>query len=191
MKDPNFIPEALVKQIVSGDQVAFRSFYDRVYPTVYRFIHYFLFNKNDCEDVVSEVFYIIWKQRETLLSIRDIKAWLYIVSRNEVYSFLKQKEKSLHVSIDDIAVELYIDTTAIDGKLIEEDMLKVYNSAIAELPERCKLIFLMVREEHLKYREIAEILSISEGTVEQQMHIAIRKIVEIVKKHYPSLGLKG
>lgn len=67
-------------------------------------------------------------------------------------------------------------------------MLDVFNKAVAELPERCKLIFLMVREQHLKYKEIAEILSISEGTIEKQMNIATRKILSIVRKYYPFIG---
>ncbi|MDR3261662.1 MAG: sigma-70 region 4 domain-containing protein [Tannerella sp.] len=51
------------------------------------------------------------------------------------------------------------------------------------------LNLLMVREDCLKYREIVEILSITEGTVAQQMNHAIHKIVAIVKKQYPSLGI--
>lgn len=190
MKETDFISEVLIKHIVAGDREAFRLFYDIAYPIVYRFSRYFLSNKNDCEEVVSEVFYIIWKQRDHLLSIKDLKAWLYIVSRNEAYHYLKQKERYFNISIDDIPIELYVDIGTIDGKLIEDEMLKVYNTAVAELPERCKLIYLMVREERLKYKEIAHILSISEGTVEQQMNIAIRKIITVVKKHYPFLSFK-
>ncbi|MDR2913834.1 MAG: sigma-70 family RNA polymerase sigma factor, partial [Tannerella sp.] len=157
------------------------------YHIVYRFVHNFLPNKEDCEEVVSEVYYIIWKQRETLLDIENFKSWLYIVCRNEAFHYIKQKEKYDSLSIDDLHVNLLIDTSSVDGKLIEEEMLEIYNAAVAELPERCKLIFLMVREERLKYKEIAGILSISEGTIEQQMNIAIKKIVATVRKHYPNL----
>jgi len=191
MKGNNFISEILVKQVMSGNRLAFQTFYDVLYPIVYQFIHYFLPGKNDCEEVVSEVFYIVWKQRQSLLEIRDLKAWLYIVSRNEAYHYIKLKEKHTNISIDNLPIELHIDSSAIDGKLIDEEMLKVYNTAVGKLPERCKLIFLMVREERLKYKEIANILSISEGTVEQQMNIAIRKIVKTVQQFYPHLGPKN
>lgn len=190
MKETEFISETLLKHVLSGDRIAFRSFYEIVYPTVYRFTHYFLPNKEDCEDVVAEIFYILWKQRETLLSIDDLKAWLYIVSRNEAYHFLKQKEKYISLSIDHLPVELSVDTASIEGRLIEKEMLTIYNAAVADLPERCKLIYLMVRQERLRYKEIARILSITEGTVEQQINIALRKIVAEVKKHYPYLRFK-
>lgn len=190
MKETEFISEALLKHVLSGDRVAFRSFYEIIYPTVYRFTHYFVPNKEDCEDVVSEIFYILWKQREALLAIDDLKAWLYIVSRNEAYHFLKQKDKYISISIDHLPVELSVDTASIEGRLIEKEMLTIYNAAVAELPERCKLIYLMVREERLRYKEIARILSITEGTVEQQINIALRKIVTEVKKHYPHLRFR-
>lgn len=182
---PLIVSKFLIDKMSLGDRDAFRIFYDMVYPVVYHFIHYFLPTKNDCEEVVSEVFYIVWKQRKGLGAINDLKSWLFIVSRNEVYRYVKQKKQFSNISIDDLPVELSVDVSVVDNGLIENEMMDVYNKAVAELPERCKLIFLMVREQQLKYKEIAQILSISEGTIEKQMNIAIRKIVSIVRKYYP------
>lgn len=191
MRDSYFISDRLLERVAAGDRNAFRVFYDIVYPKVYQFVHYFLPNKADCEEVVSEVFYIFWERRQSLIDIRELKAWLYIVCRNEAFHYLKQKEKYTNILIDDMPVELLIDKKNIEGDIIEDEMLQVYNNAVTKLPERCKLIFLMIREEHLKYKEVAQILSITEGTVEQQMNIAIRKIVAIVEIHYPSLSMKN
>lgn len=190
MEDTCFISKSLLKEVVAGERDAFRSFYDLTYSMVYRFIHYFLPNRADCEEVVSDVFFIFWKERKSLMEIRDLKAWLYIISRNEAYRYLRQKEKNSNISIDDMQVELLIEKRDVEGEMIEEEMLETYNNAVSELPERCKLIFLMIREERLKHKEVARILSITEGTVEQQMNIAIRKIVSIVKKHYPFLTVQ-
>ena len=185
-----FISDSTIEDIATGSRDAFRLFYDVTYPHIYRFIHYLLPNREDCEEVVSEVFYIVWKQRKNLSSINDLKSWLYIVSRNEAFHYLKQKEKYRNISIDDMPVELQIDPTMQENSLIELEMFEVYNKAIKTLPERCKLIFLMVREESMKHKEIAKVLSITEGTVEQQMNIAIRKIIDIVKEYYPYLNYK-
>ena len=105
----SMIPEALLKRVAEGDHLAFRMFYDIIYPVVYQFVRCFLFDREDCKEVVSEVFYIIWKQREILLSLNNIKSWLFIVSRNEVFHFLKQKGKYSFISIDDMPIELQID----------------------------------------------------------------------------------
>jgi RNA polymerase sigma-70 factor (ECF subfamily) len=187
----NLIPETLLKKVTGGDHVAFGMFYEIVYPVVYQFVRCFLSGssaREDCREVVAEIFYIIWKQRETLSSLNNFKAWLFIVCRNEAFHFLKQKEKYRFVSIDDMPVELQIDAT--DAGLVDEEMLVIYRNAVNGLPERCKLIFLMAKEEHMKYREIAEILSITEGTVAQQMNSAIRKIADTVKRQYAESGCK-
>lgn len=185
--EKNFFSKSLLKKIAEGNRDTFKTFYNHTYPLVYRYVGYLLPQDEDCAEVVSEVFYILWKQRASLLTVKDIKAWLYTVCRNEAYRYLKQKEKYAGISIDDMPVELHLDTREVDSDLIEKEMFALYHEAVAGLPERCKLIFLMVREERLKHKEIAEILSITEGTVAQQMNLAIRKIVETVKKQYPSL----
>jgi RNA polymerase sigma-70 factor (ECF subfamily) len=182
METHNWIPKTLLKRVADGDHAAFRSFYDVAYPAVYQFARCFLTDGEDCKEVVSEVFYAIWKHRDTLTAIDNLKSWLFIVCRNEAYHYLRQKEKYSYVSIDDMPVELHIDTT--DAEFMDEEMLAIYHNAVKTLPERCKLIFLMVKEEQLKYKEIAVRLSIAEGTVAQQMNIAIRKITNIVRQQY-------
>ncbi len=180
-----FVSDEVIRKVAAGDRRAFRSFYDAVYPLAYRFIHYFLPNPADCEEVVSEVFFIFWKERRSLTDKNDLKAWIYTVCRNEAYHYIRQMERAVNVSIDDMPVELMVERSTVDGAMIEEEMLEIYNKAVRELPERCKLVFLMVREERLKHKEVAQILQIAEGTVEQQMNIAIRKIVDTVRRYYP------
>jgi len=176
------IPEKLFEKLANGDHTAFRQFYDIIYPSVYQYIRCFIHETEDVKDVVSEVFYIVWKKRELLPSVNNIKSWIFIVSRNEAYRFLKQKERYDFISIDEMPVELEINSA--DDAFIDEEMLAVYRDAVNVLPERCKLIFLLAKENNFKYREIAEILGITEGTVAQQMNNAIRKITEVVKRRY-------
>ncbi|MDR1500151.1 MAG: sigma-70 family RNA polymerase sigma factor [Tannerellaceae bacterium] len=183
------VTREILGRVAVGDHDAFRVLYDDLYAVAYRFVHYFLGNRSDCEDVTAGVFFIVWQHREGLPEIRDFKTWLYIVCRNEVYHFLRRKEKFPSVSIDDMAVGLHMTADA-DSGVIEDEMVRAYDDAIARLPERCKLIFLMVREERLKYKDIAAILSVTEGTVEQQMNIAIRRITAVVREYFPTLGVR-
>ncbi|MCD7915866.1 MAG: sigma-70 family RNA polymerase sigma factor [Tannerellaceae bacterium] len=67
--------------------------------------------------------------------------------------------------------------------------MAILKQAIHNLPEKCRIIFLMAREEGLKPKQIADILSIKESTVRVQMKIAIEKLVEEIKKHYPDITL--
>ena len=180
-----FILKTLLSHVAKGDYASFRELFDIQYATVNRFVGYFLPNKEDREEVVSEVFCILWKRREELIEIEDLNAWLFIISRNESFHYLKQKEhQRQNISIDELPIDLYIDTNEVDSDLLDAEMTEVYNKALSELPERCKLIFLLAREERMKNKEIAQALSITEGTVEQQMNIAIRKMLDAVSRYY-------
>jgi RNA polymerase sigma-70 factor (ECF subfamily) len=55
-------------------------------------------------------------------------------------------------------------------------MMNRVQKAINDLPPRCRLIFKLIKEDGLKYREVAELLNLSLKTVENQMTTAIRKI---------------
>ena len=155
-----FILKTLLSRVAKGDYASFRELFDIQYATVNRFVGYFLPNKEDREEVVSEVFCILWKRREELIDIEDLNAWLFIISRNESFHYLKQKEhQRQNISIDELPIDLYIDTNEVDSDLLDA-------------------------EERMKHKEIAQALSITEGTVEQQMNIAIRKMLDAVSRYY-------
>ena len=65
-----------------------------------------------------------------------------------------------------------------DELLLSKELNHSFELAVASLPERCRLIFRLVREEGLRYREIAIILNISQKTIEAQMTIATRRILQ-------------
>lgn len=64
------------------------------------------------------------------------------------------------------------------SRLVTAEMLNRVNQAIEQLPSRCKMIFRLVREDGLRYKEVAEILNISVNTIDVQMAIAVRRISE-------------
>lgn len=71
--------------------------------------------------------------------------------------------------------------------MTEHEMMQVYRFAVNKLPERCRNVFLMVREQKLSHKEVSEIMGITPGTIEVQMNIAIKKITTVVKAYYPKL----
>jgi RNA polymerase sigma-70 factor (ECF subfamily) len=60
--------------------------------------------------------------------------------------------------------------------MITEEMVRQIKKAVNDLPPRCKLIFKLVKEDGLKYREVAELLNLSVKTIEAQMAIALRRL---------------
>ena len=190
MKNNTLETDRIVQLVSDGNQRAFTDLFNLYYANLYRFVRYFL-AESDAEDVVSEVFVALWNNRGKLLLVNNFSSYIYTMARNEAYAHLRLQNKIQNVSLDDMPVSLSICEESAEGRIIEKEMIEVYNKAVAQLPERCKLIFLMVREEKLKYREIADILQITTGTIEQQMNQAIKRISATIEQAYPDFVTKG
>ncbi|HXB09434.1 MAG TPA: sigma-70 family RNA polymerase sigma factor, partial [Puia sp.] len=68
--------------------------------------------------------------------------------------------------------------------LINSETHRKIQIAVEALPPRCKMIFKLVREDGLKYREIAGILNISVNTIDAQMAIAVKKITTAIESEF-------
>lgn len=176
--------ESLLVRIAEDDSNAFRLFYDIFYIQVYKFTSYFIKAPNQREEIVSDVFFSIWQNRKNNCKIKDIKAYLYIVTKNKALSYLDAENKLLFSPIDYSSSDALSYNETPEDLIIDEELSNAVKSAIEMLPERCRLIFLMAREHGLKYKEIAEILSISEKTVNAQMVLAIKKMTVLLNRFF-------
>ena len=188
--------ENLLVSVSENDDYAFRVFYDLYYRSVFRFAYYFLRNREACGEVVSNVFVAVWKSRVALRRIENIDAYLYVVARNEANRYLKEsRTRRRCLSFEEIPISL-IDRNspphsedAPDSRLMEAEVAELVRRLINDLPERCRTVFLLNRQEGLSSREIAEALSLSESTVRVQIKIAVDRIVAGIRTHYPDLKL--
>lgn len=178
----------LLKMIADDNRLAFTMFYDLYYDQIFRFSYYFLKDTEACREVVTETFFSVWQSRLKLKDIENIETYLFVTVRNEATRYQTRKSKAYFVSLDDDSLQLTVkDTDSPDDQLLVEEMEKILNRVIDELPEKCRLIFLLARQEGLKSKEIAERLSINESTVRVQMKIAIEKIVAGLKPLFPDI----
>ncbi|MBC5645682.1 RNA polymerase sigma-70 factor [Parabacteroides sp. BX2] len=178
----------LLKMVADDNRLAFTLFYDLYYDQIFRFAYYFLKNTEACREVVTEVFFSIWQSRLKLKDIENIETYLFVTVRNETTRYQTRMSKSHFVSLDETSLRLTArEDESPEDKLLVEEMEKILNRVIDELPEKCRLIFLLARQEGLKPKEIAERLSIKESTVRVQMKIAVDKIVTNLKPYFPDI----
>ena len=198
VKDKNKELADLLVSVSENNDYAFRVFYDLYYRNVFRFAYYFLKNREACREVVSNVFVAVWKSRVSLRQIVNVEAYLYVVVRNEANRYLKRSQsRPRSLSLDDVpAVALdrrgdvsLQDGEASDSRLIDSEVEELLNRLVGDLPERCRMVFLLSRSEGLSVREIASMLSISESTVRVQIKTAVDRILEGLRRYYPDLKL--
>lgn len=188
--------ETLLVSVSENDEYAFRVFYDLYYKRIFRFTYYFLRNREASGEVVSNVFVAIWKSRVSLRRVANIDAYLYTVARNESRRYLRANRMQRRcLSLEEIPVALVDRNTpprtgdAPDNPLLEKEVEELVRRMVNDLPERCRTVFLLSRQEGLSSREIAEALSLSESTVRVQIKLAVDRIVAGIRKHYPELKL--
>jgi RNA polymerase sigma-70 factor (family 1) len=159
-----------------GDQQAYKELFTSFYSYLFHFALGIVKSKESAEEVVSDIFIKIWEKREALEKISNLKVYLYVATRNIAFDYADKQKRSATNSIDEFQVEFQSRYFDPEQLLITTDMMTLIEGEIDKLPPRCKIIFKLVKEDNLKYKEVAEILDISVKTVENQLAIALHKI---------------
>lgn len=180
----------LARLISEDNRKAFNMLFEVYYDEVFRFAYYFLKDKEACRDVVLDVFFSIWQSRKKLREITNMEAYLYIVTKNTTAHYLSKNKGRNTVSLDEIPVQIEDsgDLSPVD-KMTNQEIEALLTKVIDELPERCRTIFLLARQQGMKTKEISDVLSISESTVRVQMKVAIEKIIAKLRPYFPDLTL--
>ena len=178
----------LLSSVSSDDRGAFERFYNLYYDQVFRFAYYCLGEKEACKEAVSDVFFSIWKSKARLKEIDNIDTYLYITVRNEALRHISRSNSVNKIQMDQLYSFEPEEEATPEGMLESREMRELLNLAIDELPEKCRLIFLMIREEGLNTKEVAKILSFQESTVRVQMKIAIEKLIKRLKSDFPDIS---
>jgi len=178
----------LMEHIAKDHPNSFRIFYDLYYTQVFKYSYLFLNDVSSSKEVVSNVFFSIWQSRKTISAVSDIESYLYIATRNEARRYLINNKKGNFTPLDDIGIELKEDDeTSPEQRFIDKEIEDLLSEIIKGLPEKCREIFVLARIEEMKPKEIAALLNIKESTVRVQMKIAVGKIIEKLKKHFPNM----
>ncbi|GGB12143.1 RNA polymerase sigma factor [Puia dinghuensis] len=167
----------LLEQVAAGDQAAFRQIYAHFFKRLYQFAFAMIKTRESAEEIVEDVFVRIWQRREEISSIRNLRVYLYTATKNAALNYLSRKARqNITEPFDHITIDLNGSNGTPEQLLITAETYRKIQTAIEALPPRCKMIFKLVREDGLKYREIAEILNISTNTIDVQMAIAVKRI---------------
>ena len=155
--------KGLLESVSVDNRGAFERFYNLYYDQVFRFAYYCLGEKEACREVVTDVFFSVWQSRKRLKDIDNIDTYLYISVRNESFRFQARNKDLNRVSLNELLPLMEEEDEGSPEEHLElKEMREMLDKAIDELPEKCRLVFLMSREEGLKTKEIAEILSVQE-----------------------------
>ena len=174
----------LAGRVAIGDEDAYRQLFRVFYKPLSQFAYTIVKSAEQAEEIASDVFVNVWKNRERLLEIGSLKVYLYVAAKNISLNYLNRKQLQ-HFSLDELSVEMTMPDSNPEHLMISGEMARKMAEAVNKLPPRCKIIYKLVREDGLKYKEVASILEISVNTIDVQMAIAAKKISESLKLYLP------
>ena len=170
------IPELQKKIALYDDMKAYRELCDFFYHRLHRTAVTFIKSREPAEEIVSDVFIKVWQMRAKLLEVENLQVYLYTVTKNLCLKYITWQYKNPVTSLDNMHLETSIDFNTPEAICISSEMVKKIRAALDELPPKCRLILQLVKEDGLRYKEVAEILHLSELTVRNQIVIAVKKL---------------
>lgn len=136
----------------------------------------YIHQKEEAEEIVTDVFVKSWLNRGNMQHIQRPDTYFFVAVKNQSLNYLK-KYSSIHVlPIEDSGETNLIDTANPHFQLEKKELHFYLDQSIEALPQQCRIIFRLIKEDGLKYKEVAEILNISPRTVQTQLFRALQKL---------------
>ncbi len=171
----------LFNRIKRNDRLALNTLFAQYYQKLCSFAYSYLRHHEEVEEVVSDVFFNLWQKRHQLKIETNLKAYLYVCVKHGAFAVIKLRQPHV-VNIDDVLLdERFTERNTPEQYLAFKELEGHFEWAIQKLPPGCKQVFLLKWREELSYRDIGEILGISEKTVENQLVRAMCKIKESLR----------
>jgi RNA polymerase sigma-70 factor (family 1) len=187
MHENDYIKRLLSAIALNNDQVSYKELFILLHSRLKQFAYSLLKSSEEAEELVSDVFIRIWEKREQLLIIESPLLYFYTTTKNLALNRLNKQKRVQNQSPEEWLVQLnsiYFDPEQL---MMTEEMVRQIRQAVNNLPPRCRLIFKLVKEDGLKYREVAELLHLSVKTIEAQMAIALRRLGKCMQLEIKSL----
>jgi RNA polymerase sigma-70 factor (ECF subfamily) len=168
--------KGLLLKIAEGDErafgVLFNNYRDKIYSIALELTHAPI----SAEEIVQDVFMIIWKRRQTLPAIQHFTAYLFTIARNEVYATLKRESSfdNLLVLADD--TDTVFLRNEVDDFILNKEYENILQTAIYRLSPQQQQVYRLIKENSLKREEAAAAMQISPETVKSYLTQAMRSI---------------
>jgi len=158
-----------------ADEYAFTEIYNRYWDKLFTVAANKLRELDEAEEIVQDIFVSLWKRREDLADINSLSAYLSVSVKYRIIKLLdKQAQQQKYTDYTQYVKTLTDDST--QQWLEFEELRTRLAGFVADLPEKCRLVYQLSRDSGFSHKKIAEELSISEKTVEAHLSKALKTL---------------
>lgn len=164
--------------VEAGYRLLLQEFQQQLYWQIRKLV----LDHEDAHDVLQNVFVKVFKGVKNFKGDSKLSSWLYRIAYNESMTFLTKKRKQLQISDIELQTKL-VDQLEADVYFTGDEIQLALQKALAQLPNRQREIFNMRYYDEVKFKDIAQLLDLSEGAVKSSYHIAAKKIEQYIKQY--------
>ncbi|BBM86080.1 RNA polymerase sigma factor [Candidatus Uabimicrobium amorphum] len=169
----------LVELFNDGEAQAFEILVERYSSRIINFIYRLCWQRELAEDLAQEVFIKLYRNLSRYECSGKFSAYIFTIAKNIWIDFLRSKrgktELSKRKTHEIIFENIKSKEPSAEEMVYYKEKLELLQTTINELSEEQRMVFMLYHDD-MKYAEIAEILSIPEGTVKSRLHHAFQKI---------------
>ena len=179
----NWTDEEIIEKIQDKKTInyGFNLLMDKYQEKIYSLIRRMVIDHDAADDAAQETFVKVWKNIGSFKGDSKLYTWIYRIATNEALNYLRKKKRRFFIPIGDVEHEL---SSSLDTDIYysgDEIQLKL-QKALLKLPEKQRLVFNMKYFEEMKFKDIAEVMEVSVGSLKAQYHHAVKKIEKFVKE---------
>lgn len=170
---------ALLKRMISGDQIAFESIYEQTHNVVYRTIAMLVYNKHDVEDIMNEVYMQMWKSLDNYDLNRSFYSWLHGITIRQIQTFKRKNWRIFRIFEKECSTR---SDSFEDNSVFQIESDDELFSNVKMLSDKLRIVVILRYYNDYSLEEISQILEIPLGTVKSRLNSAmksLRKIIEI------------
>jgi RNA polymerase sigma-70 factor (family 1) len=171
----------LLGLISQGDRDAFRAFYTHYYGYVQRYIALFEPSGGSLDELTQDVFVRIWEKREHLGKVESLKSYLFLITRNVVFNYLRSLKVQQKVrELDGLPEPAGEDP---ENEILFRQYYRIAQEAVEKLPPGRRKVLKMSIDEGKSLDEIASELNISRAGVKKQLYAATAFVRQYLQEH--------
>ncbi len=169
--------ESILKRISrEDDENALKELFDGYYGKLFETAKFYVSDHSAAQEIVSDVFIKLWNNRLNIEKINNVRSYLFVAIKRQSLNYLRDNRKKLHQSLDESDSIIVVELNSPEKILLSREFVEVLNRAIQELPSKCRLVYSLVKDNGMKYQEVAETLNISVKTVEMHVGKALKRL---------------
>ena len=169
------------KICLEDDITSFEQLYRFLYGRLLKFSIYYVTDKQAAEDIVTEVFVKCWENRAVSTHVLNPESYFFIAVKNQSLKYLKKNSSVTFIDLADAEEDVQVSTRTPEYIMETKELHKQLDQAIAGLAPQAAMVFRLIKESGMKYKEVAELLGISPRTVQTQLFRAIAKLRVILQ----------